>query len=108
MLIDCTTRGCLKQNEAKLDVSTDKVICEECGNEIAVTRFTKKALKDLGQIVRGKEKKPFQALCKNCNANKSLYVSEDKAYCEDCRSQVHITPAFLQGLKIYLGNKDKE
>ena len=106
MLIDCTTKGCLKKSEAKLDVEKDQVICDECGNPIDnITKFTKKALKSLGQVVRIKSKQAFQALCKNCNDSRELYIKEDKAYCKSCNTQVFVSAAFLQGLKVYLESK---
>lgn len=109
MLLDCTTKGCLQKTEAKLDLDTNEVICDECGNKIEnVTRFTKKALKDLGQIVRNKSRQPFQALCKNCNANRELFIEEGRAYCKTCNTQVHVTAAFLRGLQFHLKDKEKE
>lgn len=110
MLIDCTTKGCLQKTEAKLDVAANEIICDACGNKIEnVTKYTKKALKDMGQIIRNNTKQPFQAFCKHCNGNMQLYVdAEDRAFCKNCNSQVHITAAFLRGLKEHLENKDKE
>lgn len=109
MLITCTTKGCLRQTDAKLDIQSNEVICEECGNPISnITPFTKKALKSCGQILRGKNKEPFQALCQTCNAMRSLYVEEGKAFCKVCNTQVHITAAFKKGLEEYLKGKKKE
>lgn len=107
MLIDCTTRGCLEKNEAKLDTSTNKVICSVCGNEINVTVFIKKALKDIGQVMRNNNKRPFQSFCPTCKSSKTLYIKDKKAYCEECDTQVVVSNAFLQGLEIYLNNKNK-
>ncbi len=109
MLLDCTTKGCRQKTEAKLDITSNEVICDECGNEIEnITRFTKKALKDLGQILRSKSKQPFQALCKTCNSNQQLFIEEGRAYCKKCSTQVHVTAAFLRGLGFYLADKEKE
>jgi NAD-dependent DNA ligase len=108
MLLDCTTKGCLQKTEAKLD-SNNNVICDECGNVIPnITRFTKKALKDLGQILRSRSKQPFQANCPNCNKSSSLFIEENKAYCKACNTQVQVTAAFLRGLKFYLDDLEKE
>lgn len=106
MLINCTTKGCLKSSEAKLDTDTNIVYCEECGNGIPnVTSYTKKALKEIKQIIRSKGKEPFQTRCTNCNKNVSLYIKEDKTYCKECNTQVQISASFLNGLKMYLENK---
>jgi hypothetical protein len=109
MLLDCETKGCRQKTEAKLNVETNEVICDECGNVISnITRFTKKALKDLGQILRSHSKQPFQALCKTCNASRQLFIEDEKAYCKKCNTQVHVTAAFLRGLKFHLEDKEKE
>jgi Zn finger protein HypA/HybF involved in hydrogenase expression len=65
-------------------------------------------LSSVGQVLRSINKKPFQALCTQCNTHRSLYVSEGKAYCDSCGNHVHVAPAFLHGLKLYLENKEKE
>ena len=81
MLINCTTKGCLQQTEAKLDRDTQEVICEECGNPIQnITPFTKKILNSMGQILRSNTKKPFQAYCTQCNTHRSLFIKDGKAY----------------------------
>jgi len=108
MLINCTTKGCLQSTNAKLDKDTNEVICESCGNPIRnITQFTKKALMGMGQFLRNKKKQPFMSLCQKCNESRSLYVKDDKAFCEKCDTQVHITSAFMVGLKQYLKNKDE-
>jgi hypothetical protein len=107
MLINCTTKGCLKATEAKLNRETGEVICEDCGNPIQnITPYMKKSLDSVGQVLRSVSKQAFQATCQNCNASRPLYVHENKAYCSKCSSQVPVTPAFLKGLKQYLKNKE--
>ena len=109
MLLDCETKGCRQKTEAKLNVETNEVICDECGNVITkITKFTKKALKDVGQILRSRSKQPFQALCKTCNESRQLFIEDDKAYCRKCNTQVMITAAFFRGLKFHLADKEKE
>ena len=109
MLIMCTTKGCRQMSEAKLDIKTNEVICEECGNVIEnVTPFMKKSLQTIGQILRHNTKEAFQALCKTCNANRPLTLKDKKAYCKTCGTQVVVSDAFMNGLKVYLDNKVKE
>ena len=109
MLIMCTTKGCLQMSEAKLDVKSNDVICEACGNVIEnVTPFMKKSLKSIGQILRNNTKEAFQALCKTCNANRPLTLKDKKAYCKTCGTQVVVSDAFMNGLKVYLDNKTKD
>jgi len=108
MLINCTTKGCLQQTEAKLNRDTGEVICDSCGNPISnITSFTKKALNSVGQVLRNQTKKAFQALCNQCKVHRELYIEGDKAYCKTCGSHVPISAAFLKGLKLHL-SQEKE
>lgn len=109
MLLNCTTKGCMKSSEAKLDKTTGKVICEECGNPIeGISRYMIKCLDSCGQIMRSNTKEPFQTLCKTCNKAQSLYIKDDKAYCKACNSQVVVGAAFFTGLKLYLEGKARD
>ena len=109
MLIPCITKGCRKTSEAKYDKDTGDVICEECGNAITnITQFTKKALLSLGQVLRSKTKQPFQALCKNCNSMRSLFIRSKSACCGTCKKKVEVSAAFLNGLKQHLDAKKEE
>ena len=103
VMINCTTRGCLQITEAKYDRESDEVICEQCGNAIEnVTPIMKRTLNSLGQILRTKNSKAFQQHCSQCKAMRSLYVEKNAAYCEVCATQITVTPAFLQGLKLHI------
>jgi hypothetical protein len=108
MLLNCTTKGCLQQTEAKLNRDTGEVICDDCGTPIAnITSFTKKALNSVGQVLRSQAKKAFQALCNQCKTHKELYIEEGKAYCKSCAAHVPISAAFLKGLKLHLEGQEK-
>jgi len=109
MLINCTQKGCLQQTEAKLDRTTNEVTCEACGNVIEnITKYTKKALSDIGQVSRSRSSQPFQALCQQCNKNQPLYTEEERAFCKVCNTQVHISAAFMRGLKEYEKGQKKD
>jgi len=109
MLIVCTTKGCNQTSEAKLNRDTGEVICEECGNPIKnITPFAKKALSSMGQVLRNKMNKPFQALCQTCKVHRELFVEDGKAHCKTCSTQVAISHAFLHGLKLHLAKEEKE
>lgn len=109
MLVNCNNKGCMKTTEAKLNLKTNEVICQECGKVITnVTEFTKRNMKMLGQVIKVNEKVPFMARCPKCAKDVSLYIQDDKAYCKECNSEVTITKAYFMGLKQYLENKEKE
>jgi len=109
-LINCTNKGCMKSSEAKLDVASGQVICDECGGIIAgVTDPFKRMLKDAGQIVRNKAKQAFQTFCKNCKCNTEYYVEGDgKAYCKVCKSPVTVSAIFQRAAQLNAEKKVKE
>jgi hypothetical protein len=106
VLINCVTKGCLQQTEAKLNRDSKEVICEQCGNTIPVTEQMKRTLASVGQVLRSKIV-PFQQHCSACKVMRSLHVSGNAAYCEHCNTQITVTPAFLQGLKLHLEREKK-
>ena len=109
-LISCTNKGCMKSSEAKLDVSTNQVICDECGGIIAgMTDQFKGMLKQNGQIVRSKTKQAFQTYCKNCKGNIDYSVDGDgRALCKVCKLPVAVSPIFLRAAQMNAEKKAKD
>ena len=107
-LISCNNKGCLKLSEAKLDTSTNEVICDECGGVITnIAEPMKRTLKSLGHIVRSKTKQAFQTFCKKCKCNVEYYVDDDgKAYCKICKEPVTVSKFFQNAAKMMKDNKD--
>jgi hypothetical protein len=111
MLITCTSRGCMKQSDAKLNRETGEVVCMECGNPITnVSPFMKRTLQAQGQVLRSVEKKPFQVDCATCGAKRDAELAEDgkSACCAVCKSALRLSAAFLHGLKLHLAEREKE
>lgn len=107
-LLNCTTKGCLQSSEAKLDRDTGEVICENCGNPIqGLSDMMKRSLDSMGQVLRKKKIQPFQQYCQSCKNNQGLTVKGNNAHCATCDTQVQVTPAFLQGLKLHLERQSK-
>lgn len=96
MLLQCNNRGCFKSSEAKLDVETQEVICQECGKVIDnISDSMKRALKSFGQIVRSNERKGFVMACTKCRANRELALNEDnETVCKICHEPIAVTPSF--------------
>jgi hypothetical protein len=88
--------------EAKLNKSTNEVICESCGNAIEnLTSYMKKTLASIGQVTSGVKKQAFQALCPNCKRQQPLFMKDNHTYCQACNTQVVVSAAFMNGLKIF-------
>jgi len=106
MLLSCTNKGCLQATNAKLDVDSNEVFCQECGKTINVTPFAKKALKDAGQIIRHAERKPFSLLCSKCNKKRTVYMKDDMVYCEYCHEKIPVSAHFKIALREHLENNE--
>ncbi len=68
MLINCKP-GCVGKKvttTASLDVETNDVVCDFCGETIAVSSFVKTSMKQRGDIVRKDDRKSFQFDCETC------------------------------------------
>jgi hypothetical protein len=53
--------------DGSLDVDTDDVMCNECGEVLSeVSSYTKLAMKANGDVIRSKKKKAFMFPCNTC------------------------------------------
>lgn len=108
MLLQCQNKGCVQLNEAKLDMSTDQVICSECGKPIEnISVFAKRTLKQVGQVIRTSNS-PWQKQCLKCNVLRDLVVSGEEALCKVCRMPVKVHASFVQALKVAQGLKSTD
>ena len=96
MNLNCTSKGCQKTSEAKLNTKTNEVICAECNQPIAnISESMKRALKQCGQIIRANTKKAFMVLCKGCNANREVVLNDaNETVCKDCGGPIKIQASF--------------
>lgn len=68
MLMNCKP-GCAGKKAtttASLDVETNDVICDFCGETIEVSSYTKNSMRQRGDIIRRDNRKPFQFECITC------------------------------------------
>jgi len=100
MLIMCDNKGCLQQTNAKLNVETLEVICEDCKQPIRnISETMKRVLKSSGQIVRDEERKAFTMGCKSCNANRQVVLDQDdNTVCSVCANVINVHPAMKQAI----------
>lgn len=108
MVIACTNKGCFKSTEALLDVSTDEVICRECGKSIIqVTSFAKVALKTLGQTMKARKKaKQLELDCLNCNRKVAPKLKNNLIVCSDCGKEMKNVPASFRYVVEMMGRND--
>jgi len=54
--------------DGSLDVDTDEVMCNECGEVLkGISPYAKLSMKTIGGIIRSKKKKAFMFPCKTCD-----------------------------------------
>lgn len=100
MMILCTNKGCLSYSEAKLNVDTNEVICDNCGKTVDnLTSIMRNALKQNGQIVRKSNKKLMLA-CNKCHANREIVLDQNnKTICSICHTEIQVYAQFKMAIK---------
>lgn len=97
IIISCDNKGCFKGQEALLDVKTNQVICTECGKDISnISSFTKRALKDSGQIKKDQpNNKAFGVKCSKCQKTVSPVLTPNKKIvCSSCSEELELSVPF--------------
>ncbi len=115
MLTECK---CGNPVEAKLDVDTNKVICQNCKKEIThISDFMKASMKQNGDIIRHETQQiPEGGIKVECNTcHKPLIAllnkKDDEVYCPHCSNVVNINPftkALLRENGQYIGSANGE
>jgi len=109
MLINCTSRKCGKNSEAKLNRTTGEILCAECGEPIQnVTEAMKRTLNSMGQVIRGENKQAFQVFCPTCKKNVFFLVEDGKCYCPACKEYLKVSPSFVKAYEDNLKNNKDE
>ncbi len=109
-LIQCDNKGCMKLQNSQLDLSTNEVICMECGNSIKnITVFTKNQLKSMGQTTKKKKSQQSYAVkCEHCNITDLPILDEGVLFCKQCNKELqNISGAFKNLLHNVLNNVSK-
>lgn len=109
MLINCDNKGCSKSTEALLNVETNEVICQECGQPIKnISNIMKRTLKATGNIIRSNLKKAFMMACRTCNANREVVLdASTNTVCKVCGTEIKVQAAMKQAM-IELNKLNKE
>lgn len=108
-LIQCNNQGCFQLQSSQLDVSTNQVICMNCGNEIKnITDFAKQQLKRSGQITgKNKSQKSHAIKCTHCQLIDLPKIENDSFLCVGCNKELDISIPFKKLLKEYFKNEKK-
>jgi ribosomal protein S27E len=100
----------MKASDCQLDVKTNEVICQECGQAIdGISVMMRQALKNAGQIVRSAARKAFMTNCNNCKANREVVLNKEttNTTCKTCGNAVSITPQ-MKNVMIELSKANSE
>lgn len=104
MLVNCKP-GCAGKKTTTtglLDVDTDEVICEFCGEELAVSSFVKRSMKYQGDILKKDKRKSFQFDCLTCNKNVQTEIKDDQLMGKECElgtCKFNVSKFTIHGMK---------
>lgn len=108
MLIKCNPE-CRANNgmtDGSLDVETNCVLCNDCGEEIRnISSYIKHSMKNVGDIVRRKARKAFTFSCEECGELRSVDVVGEELVGKDCKysdrmCSFSITSNMINAIKI--------
>ena len=91
--------------DGSLDVDTNDVMCNECGEVLSeVSSYTKLAMKANGDIVRSKKKKAFMFPCNTCENNVETQFVNGVLVGKVCENdqkgcQINITEHMIQAIE---------
>lgn len=89
MLVSCNT-GCKKNGgttDASLDISSNEVICNVCGDNISgISKFTKLSMKNTGDVIKEK-KRAFTFECSYCEKRCEVEVQNHKSVGKNCQTK---------------------
>ena len=88
MLVKCNPE-CRENNgmtDGSLDVESNCVLCNDCGEEIRnISSYIKNSMKNVGDIVRRKARKAFTFPCEECGELKSVELSDEELVGKGCK-----------------------
>lgn len=109
-MINCDNKGCMKSQEARLDIKNNSVLCAECGKEIKnITSFAKTQLKSMGQTIKNtQEKQMFAISCPSCELKAKPVLTGESFTCPGCKKELtNISEPFKLILKANMKNEPK-
>ncbi len=116
MLVRCNVN--CRQNggmtDASLDVKTNCVVCNDCGDELVnISSYTKASMKIVGDIIRRKNRKAFTFSCEECGESKEVDVIGGKVVGAECdyenfNCKFSITNNMVDAIKMIHQNNTKD
>ena len=106
-VITCSNKGCYASTDALLDLTTNVVICRDCGKPIdSVTSFAKVTLKSLGQTTKGQKKaRALEFDCQTCNKKVVPSLKDGKIICSECENEMKNVPTTFRHVIELMGKK---
>lgn len=113
MILGCN-KSCKKRDgttTGSLDIETDNVMCDNCGDTLSdITSYTKKVLKNLGKIIRTKNKKAFVMKCLACSESVEVKTVNGKLQgkvCSTGKCNIQSTKFFENAVNVINEFNDK-
>ena len=111
MLVNCKL-GCAGKKgttNASLDLETDEVICDFCGEELSVSTFAKRGMKYQGDVIKASPK-AFQFDCLTCKKHIETEIKNDKLVGKNCKKDCafNVSKFTIHGMKELSSRKSIE
>jgi len=107
MLVRCNV-GCTKRDGTTIgsvDLDLDEVVCEDCEEVLShISSYSKKSMKQRGDIVRKDKRKAFQFDCQTCNKKVEAVVNDSGEVvgqnCDQGGCEFNISKFMIESIKI--------
>lgn len=110
MLIGCKI-GCKKQSTTtiKLDLDKNEALCEECGEVIPVSVFTKNSLKLQNKVYK-KAKDSLAYKCDTCNLVVPVNIVDGKVVGKNCSKDCNFNLSVFtkNAIELILKNREED
>ncbi len=113
MLVNCR-KGCVLNGgitTVKLNLDTDKVICDFCEEEVPdLSSFAKESLRTCGSVIRDRVIESFTFFCNFCEQNVKTAIKNDIPCGKDCgdvdNCSINISDEMISAIKSMRGEVD--
>lgn len=111
MLLTCKP-GCTGKKgttTGSVDLSTDEVVCEYCGDNLPVSKFAKQSMKSAGDVVKPK-KAAYRFKCETCVTMKEVEIISGVIKGISCKNdcKFNVSKFALTAMNTIKNNKESD
>ena len=114
MLVSCKV-GCVKNNgttDASLDISSDNVICNVCGDTLDhISKFSKISMKNNGDVIKSPQR-AFMFQCESCDKYVESEVLNHRVVGKSCKSKkscmINVSKPMIVAMEVCSDNEKSD